>query len=46
MGRPLPKAGVFAHGEAEVVANNIAHALTGEGKAAVFDGHGECFIER
>ncbi|MCC6544831.1 MAG: NAD(P)/FAD-dependent oxidoreductase [Nitrospirae bacterium] len=45
MGKPLPKAGVFAHGEAEVVANNIIHAITGKGKPAVFEGHGECFIE-
>lgn len=45
MGKPLPKAGVFAHGEAEVVANNITHALTGKGKPAVFNGHGECFSE-
>lgn len=45
VGKPLPKAGVFAHGQAEVVAQNIAHAITGKGKPARFDGHGECFIE-
>jgi sulfide:quinone oxidoreductase len=45
LGKPLPKAGVFAHGEAEVVAANIARAITGKGKAARFEGHGECFIE-
>jgi sulfide:quinone oxidoreductase len=45
LGKPLPKAGVFAHGEAEVVAKNIAHAITGKGKPARFDGHGECFVE-
>jgi len=45
MGKPLPKAGVFAHGEAEVVANNIVYAITGKGKPTVFNGHGECFIE-
>lgn len=45
MGRPLPKAGVFAHGQAEVVANNIAHAWTGKGQPRVFDGYGMCFIE-
>lgn len=28
MGRPLPKAGVFAHGQAEVVAHNIAHTYS------------------
>jgi sulfide:quinone oxidoreductase len=44
-GKPLPKAGVFAHGEAEIVANNIAHAITGRGRPRSFDGHGECFIE-
>jgi sulfide:quinone oxidoreductase len=45
LGKPLPKAGVFAHGEAEVVAANIAQAITGRGKSARFLGHGECFIE-
>ena len=45
LGKPLPKAGVFAHGEAEVVANNIAHAITGKGKPARFAGEGGCFIE-
>jgi len=44
-GRPLPKAGVFAHGEAEVVANNIVHAITGAGAPRSFVGHGACFIE-
>ncbi|MBT3395796.1 MAG: NAD(P)/FAD-dependent oxidoreductase [Alphaproteobacteria bacterium] len=45
LGKPLPMAGVFAHGEAEVVVSNIVHAITGKGKTVVFDGHGECFIE-
>ena len=45
IGKPLPKAGVFAHGEAEVVAGNLVHEITGKGKPAKFDGHGECFIE-
>jgi sulfide:quinone oxidoreductase len=45
MGKPLPKAGVFAHGEAEVVAGNLIHAITGKGKPVTFDGHGECFLE-
>lgn len=45
MGKPLPKAGVFAHREAEVVAANIARAITGKGKPSTFDGEGECFIE-
>lgn len=45
MGKPLPRAGVFAHNEAEAVARNIARAITGKGKPAAFDGAGECFIE-
>jgi sulfide:quinone oxidoreductase len=45
VGKPLPKAGVFAHGEAEVVAGNLIHAITGKGQPAQFNGHGECFIE-
>ncbi|MEX1258511.1 MAG: FAD/NAD(P)-binding oxidoreductase [Gemmatimonadota bacterium] len=45
LGKPLPKAGVFAHAQAEVVAANIARAITGKGEPRVFDGHGECFIE-
>lgn len=45
LGKPLPKAGVFAHAQAEVVARNIARAITGKGRPATFNGHGECFIE-
>ena len=45
LGKPLPKAGVFAHGQAEVVANNLARAITGKGEPATFTGHGECFVE-
>ncbi|MDZ4254898.1 MAG: FAD/NAD(P)-binding oxidoreductase [Sulfuritalea sp.] len=45
MGRPLPKAGVFANGQAQVVAKNIARAWIGKGEAARFDGHGMCFLE-
>ena len=45
LGKPLPKAGVFAHREAEVVAENIAQAIAGKVGPAHFDGHGECFIE-
>jgi sulfide:quinone oxidoreductase len=45
MGKPLPKAGVFAHGEAEVVAKNLARVITGKGNAASFNGQGECFLE-
>ncbi len=45
MGKPLPRAGVFAHGQAEVVARNIARAYGGEATETRFDGHGSCFIE-
>lgn len=45
MGKPLPKAGVFAHGQAETVAGNIAHAWTGKGAPRRFEGYGMCFIE-
>jgi sulfide:quinone oxidoreductase len=45
MGKPLPRAGVFAHRQAGVVAANIARAVSGKGREARFDGHGECFIE-
>ncbi len=45
IGKPLPKAGVFAHYEAEVVAHNIVHAITGRGAPQRFTGDGECFLE-
>ena len=45
LGKPLPKAGVFAHGQAEVVAKNIAAAVSGGTPKERFNGHGECFIE-
>lgn len=45
IGKPLPKAGVFAHYEAEVVAHNIVHAITGKGAPQRFAGNGECFLE-
>jgi sulfide:quinone oxidoreductase len=45
MGKPLPRAGVFAHGQAEVVARNIAHVVAGTIPSARYDGHGACFIE-
>lgn len=45
MGKPLPKAGVFAHGEAEVVADNLIYSITGKGSSRSYAGHGECFIE-
>jgi len=45
IGKPLPKAGVLAHNEAEVVAHNIAAAISGRGAKREFGGEGECFIE-
>ena len=45
MGKPLPRAGVFAHGQAEVVARNIARVIAGKIPVKRFDGHGACFIE-
>lgn len=45
LGKPLPKAGVFAHGEAEVVAKNIAAEIEGRESTVSFGGFGECFIE-
>lgn len=45
MGKPLPKAGVFAHAQAEVVAANITSSWTGSGNVRKFDGHGQCFLE-
>ncbi len=44
-GMMLPKAGVFAHGEAEVVAANIARRVRGDLREDAFDGHGTCFLE-
>ena len=41
----LPKAGVFAHKQAEVVAHNLVIEITGKGKPRAFDGFGGCFIE-
>jgi sulfide:quinone oxidoreductase len=45
LGKPLPKAGVFAHAQADVVAHNIAREVTGRGAPAAFDGRGDCFVE-
>ena len=45
LGKPLPKGGVFAHAQAEVVARNIERAVTGHGQPKEFNGHGECFVE-
>jgi sulfide:quinone oxidoreductase len=45
VGKPLPKAGVFAHDEAVVVAKNIAAELEGSQPAHTFKGKGYCFLE-
>ena len=45
VGQPLPKAGVFAHGQGEAVAQSIAAQVTGKGAPGRFDGQGECFVE-
>jgi sulfide:quinone oxidoreductase len=44
-GMPLPKAGVFAHGEGEVVAARIADRFAGREPTATFAGQGMCFLE-
>lgn len=41
----LPKAGVFAHGQALVVAGRIAAAIRGAASAATFGGEGFCMLE-
>lgn len=41
----LPKAGVFAHAQAKVVAKRVVSELAGSTPEAVFDGHGACFVE-
>jgi len=45
IGKPLPKAGVLAHGQAEVVARNIVSEIRGEPAEATFTGEGACFVE-
>ena len=44
-GKPRPKAGVFAHYEAEVVAENIARELQGLPSDKKYDGRASCFLE-
>ncbi len=41
----VPKAGVFAHGEAEVVAANIIADIKGVTRTLKFNGEGSCFLE-
>lgn len=45
MGKPLPKAGVFADAEGKIVARNIADSWRLRAPAAAFNGHGACFVE-
>jgi len=45
MGKPLPKAGVFAHAQAEVVADNLAAEWAGRAGRRRCDGYGQCFLE-
>jgi sulfide:quinone oxidoreductase len=44
-GKPLPRAGVFAHGEGLVVARRIAATLAGRPARDAFDGVGYCWVE-
>ncbi len=41
----LPKAGVFAHYQAEVVAENIVKEINGKKPDKIFSGNGYCFLE-
>ncbi len=48
MGKPLPKAGVFAHYQAETVAHNIdlkIHGNRDKNQYKTFNGEGQCFLE-
>ena len=45
MGKPLPKAGVFAHYQAESVAHNITQKVAGKVADKTFNGDGQCFLE-
>jgi sulfide:quinone oxidoreductase len=45
VGLPLPKAGVFAHFQADIVSQNIAASVNGVSSKKEFDGDGYCFIE-
>lgn len=44
-GAALPKAGVFAEAQGEVVAARIADRLAGREPGATFDGRGACYME-
>lgn len=45
IGKPLPKAGVFAHLQGDVVAHRIAAGINGQPVKDEFDGKGYCFLE-
>lgn len=44
-GKPLPKAGMFAHRQADMVVRTITADITRVGKPAEFDGEGFCVVE-
>lgn len=44
-GNPLPKAGIFAHAQGDVVAARIADHVAGREPSATFTGNGMCFLE-
>lgn len=44
-GKPLPKAGVFAEGQGQVVAQRIAATFGGRPPQSTFEGRGGCFLE-
>lgn len=44
-GKPLPKAAVFAKGQAPVVAAGIAQHLGHDAASLRFTGHGHCYVE-
>lgn len=44
-GKMLPKAGAFAHSQAEAIANTIADSIRGTSEVHVFNGMGSCFLE-
>jgi sulfide:quinone oxidoreductase len=44
-GKTLPKAGVFAHAEAEIVVQQIVDEIQGRRSQKSFDGRGSCWIE-
>lgn len=41
----MPKAGIFAEGEAKVVAQEIADEIDGRTPQAAYDGQGYCYVE-